>query len=302
MPSKQFRGIFGIPATPFNQDETIDTRSLESVLSFTVESGCQGMAVPIMASEYQSLTDSERKTVVETAVRVVGGRIPVVAGVTGVSNVHAIELARHAEGAGADAVIALPPFSLPPSLEEVERFFHELDDAVGVPVFIQNHSAGLALNPHTLARICMDNPNVSYIKEETRFAGRTATAAMDLAGDACAGVMGGMSCRFLVSEFRRGECGNMPGSHWGDIVSVIWNKLEEGDEAAAREMHTRLLPLLNFELMNGMPAFKEILVRRGVIATTVIRSPGRNDLDRHDIEELDLLLSEIDDLLTWKPA
>ncbi len=300
MPSKQLRGIFGIPATPFNQDETIDTKSLESVLNFTVESGCHGMAVPIMASEYQSLTDVERKMVVETAVRVVGGRIPVVAGVTGVSNVHAIELARHAEGAGADAVIALPPFSIPPSLGEVERFFHELGDAIGIPVFIQNHMAGYAMGGEALAKICRENPNVSYIKEETRFAGRSATATMELAGDACAGIMGGMSCRFLVSEFRRGECGNMPGSQWGDIVSVIWDKLEEGDEATAREMHTRLLPLLNFELMNGLPAFKEVLVRRGVIATTVIRSPGRNDLDRQDVEELDLLLSEIDDLLTWK--
>ena len=301
MPSKQFRGIFGIPATPFNPDETIDGRSLESVLNFTVDSGCHGVSVPVMASEYQSLTDVERKMIVETAVRVVGGRVPVVAGVTGASNVHAIELARHAEGAGADAVIAMPPFSIPPSLEEVERFFHELGDAVGIPVFIQNHSVGRALDAHTLARICTENPNVSYIKEETRFAGRTATAAMALAGDACAGVMGGMSCRFLVSEFRRGECGNMPGSQWGDVVSVVWNKLEEGDEAAAREIHTRLLPLLNFELMNGMPAFKEVLVRRGVIATGTVRSPGRHDLDRHDMEELDVLLAEIDDLLTWRP-
>ena len=302
MPAKQFRGIFGIPATPFNEDETIDTRSLESVLNFTVESGCHGMAVPVMASEYQSLTDDERKLIVETAVRVVNGRVPVVAGVSGVSNIHSIALARHAEDAGADAVIALPPFSLPPSPAEVERFFLQLGAAVGIPVFIQNHPAGYPLSAEALARICRARPNVFYIKEETRFAGRTATRAMELAGDACPGVMGGMSCRFLISEYRRGECGNMPGSHWGDVVSVIWNRLEAGDEAGARQMHTRLLPLLNFELMNGMPAFKEVLVRRGVIATATVRSPGRHDLDRHDMEELGILMAEVRDLLTWRPG
>jgi len=301
VPARQLRGIFGIPATPFNEDETIDLRSLESVLHFTVDCGCHGMAVPIMASEYQSLTDDERRLIVETAVRVVDGRIPIVAGVSGASNIHSIALARHAEGAGADAVIALPPVSLPPSLTEVERFYRELGEAVGVPVFIQNHAAGYPLSGEALAKICRENPNVTYIKEETRFAGRTATRAMELAGDACLGVMGGMSCRFLISEYRRGECGNMPGSHWGDVVSVIWNRLEAGDEASARRMHARLLPLLNFELMNGMPAFKEVLVRRGVIATGTVRSPGRHDLDRHDVEELDVLMAGIDDLLTWRP-
>jgi len=298
--SKQLRGIYGIPATPFNQDETLDRKGLESVLRFTVESGCQGMAVPIMASEYQSLTDEERRLVVETAVRVVDGRIPVVAGVTGVSNVHAIELARHAEGAGADAVIAMSPFSAPSAPGETERFFQEISRAIGIPVFIQNHLVAGGLGPEALAKICRDNPNVSYIKEETRFAGRQATRTMELAGDACAGIMGGMSCRHLVAEFRRGMCGNMPGSHWGDVVSVVWNKLEEGDEAGARENLTRLQPLLNFELMGGMVAFKEVLVRRGVIASNTVRSPGAHPLDRHDMEELTALLAGIDDLLTWK--
>ncbi|MBT3994397.1 MAG: hypothetical protein HOF01_01205 [Chloroflexi bacterium] len=59
----QYRGIYGIPATPFNEDETLDIRSLESVLDFSVENGCHGIVMPVMASEYQALTDTERKQV-----------------------------------------------------------------------------------------------------------------------------------------------------------------------------------------------------------------------------------------------
>ena len=80
----QYRGIYGIPATPFHEDDTLDTRSLESVLHFSVENGCHGIVMPVMASEYHSLTDVERKQVFDITTKVVNKRIPTVAGITGV--------------------------------------------------------------------------------------------------------------------------------------------------------------------------------------------------------------------------
>ena len=61
--AEPYRGIYGIPAIPFNEDESLDTRSLESVLEFSVDNGCHGIVMPVMASEYQALTDTERRTV-----------------------------------------------------------------------------------------------------------------------------------------------------------------------------------------------------------------------------------------------
>ena len=75
----QYRGIFGIPATPFNEDETLDVHSLESVLNFSVESGCHGIVMPVMASEYQSVTDVERRKIFDVTTKIVNGRIPTVA-------------------------------------------------------------------------------------------------------------------------------------------------------------------------------------------------------------------------------
>ena len=65
----QYRGIYGIPATPFNEDETLDVRSLESVLNFSVENGCHGIVMPVMASEYQSLTDVERRKIFDVTTK-----------------------------------------------------------------------------------------------------------------------------------------------------------------------------------------------------------------------------------------
>jgi len=301
--SVQYRGIYGIPATPFNDDETLDVRSLKSVLEFSVDNGCHGIVMPVMASEYQALTDTERRQVFDITTKVVANRIPTVAGVSGISSIHSIELAKYAEGAGFDSIIAMPPFNISrPSTAEVLTFFEQLSDAVNIPIWIQNHSLGAPLSAVQLAELCENVENVSYVKEETVFAAQLTTALLDQAGDSVKGVMGGLGCKFLISEYNRGMCGNMPASHFGDIHSKIWDLLEAGDEAAAREIHTRMAPLNNFESLYGMRAFKEVLYRRGVISSPTTRTPGKQELDRFDLAEYDALLASIDDLLIWKAS
>jgi 4-hydroxy-tetrahydrodipicolinate synthase len=153
-----------------------------------------------------------------------------------------------------------------------------------------------------VAELCENVENVSYVKEETVFAAQLTTVLLEQAGDSVKGVMGGMGCKFLISEYNRGMCGNMPASHFGDIHSKIWDLLESGDESAAREIHTRMAPLNNFESLYGMRAFKEVLYRRGVISSPTTRTPGKQELDRFDLAEYDALLASIDDLLIWKAS
>jgi dihydrodipicolinate synthase/N-acetylneuraminate lyase len=300
--SEQYRGIYGITATPFNEDETFDIRSLESVINFSVENGCHGIVMPVMASEYHVLTDSERRLIFETTTRIVDNRVPTVAGVTGVTNIHSIELAKHAQEVGFDSVIAMPPYSAKPSTAEIVTYFEQLDAAIDIPIWIQNHSGGAPLSAAQLVELCKNVEKVSYVKEETALAAQLTTSLLEQAGDSVDGVMGGMGCKYLVSEFNRGMCGNMPASHFGDVHSNIWNLLEAGDEAQAREIQTRMAPLNNYESLYGTKAFKEILFRRGVITSPTTRSPGRKYLDKYDMAEYDVLLAGIDDLLTWKAS
>ena len=299
-PGAPFRGIYGIPPTPFNEDESLDRNSLESVLHFTVESGCHGVVMPVMVSEFEVLTDEERKEIVETTVSVVAGRVPVVAGVTGVANAHSIGLAKHAQDAGVDAVIAMPPHSRATTESEVVRFFHELGAAVDLPVFVQNFGGAYAMPTPTLAKLIHDVPNVSYVKEEGSEPLQAATRIIEAAGDDILGVMGGFGARMLIDEWRRGEAGNMPASHYGDVHSRIWNLLEEGDEKGARAIYERILPLV---LHDNLMVIKEIFVRRGVIANNTMRSPyGITAPDRHGWDEIDYLHAHASDLFTWKKS
>lgn len=299
MTSKTFRGIFAIPPTPFNPDETLDAKSLDSILNFTVDAGSHGIVTPVMASEYQVLNDEERHLITRRAIDVSGGRIPVVIGVTSMSAAHSIFLAERAEDTGADAVIAMPPHSRTPSRDEIIKFFEELGSAISIPIFIQNHSLGYGMNSGTLIEVMEKSSNVDYLKEETTYAGQVATQVIEKAGQICKGVMGGTSGRWVPAEFNRGMCGNMPASHMTDVLSSIWNKLESGDLDGGREDHNRFLPLISFENVHGVEAFKEVLVRRGVIESATVRSPGRHMMDNHDLIELDRLMADVSDLMTW---
>ena len=300
MADKQFRGIFAIPPTPFNPDETLDSKGLDSILNFTVDAGAHGIVMPVMASEYQALDDGERHVIAERAVAISNGRIPVVVGVTGVSTSHTIALSRHAQDTGADAVIAMPPHGRAPSRDEAIKFFDDLGRALSIPVFNQNHNLGYGMDAETIVKVMRNSPNVDYLKEETTYAGQVTTQVIENAGDACKGVMGGTSGRWITAEFNRGQCGNMPASHMADVLSAIWNKLEAGDLDGGRADHNRVLPLISFENVYGVEAFKEVLVRRGVIESATVRSPGRHGMDRHDLKELDRLLAAISDLMTWR--
>src|SRR5919202_2387965 len=108
------------------------------------------------------------------------------------------------------------------------------------------------------------------------------SAVRELAGPAVEGIMGGMSGRYLLEEYRRGACGTMPACEVADAHVRVWDALERGDEAEARRLHTMLLPLLNYEAMYSFSVYKEVLVRRGVMASARTRVPGVGVLDEEN--------------------
>src|SRR5665811_1245664 len=108
----------------------------------------------------------------------------------------------------------------------------------------------------------------------------------------------GHTGRYLLEEYRRGACGTMPACEVADAHVLVWEALERRDETEARRLHTRLLPLLNFEAMYSFTVYKEVLLRRGVIASARTRVAGAGHLDAESRRELDLLLRDLEPLLT----
>jgi 4-hydroxy-tetrahydrodipicolinate synthase len=298
--NNRFRGVFAIPPTPFDDAGNVDEASLRRCVDFCVEAGAHGILAPVNASESIALTDAERLRVADILVEQAAGRVPVVVGVSGASTAASVLYARAAVRSGADAVMAMPPYVKHPPADEISDFYAVVARAAqGLPVWIQDYVApvGTPMSASLLVRLLQEIPGVDYLKEETALAPQMMSQVRELAGASLRGVMGGMAGRYLLEEYRRGACGTMPACEVADVHVQVWDALERGDAEEARRLHTRLLPLLNYEAMYSFTIYKEVLVRRGVIASARTRVPGAGRLDAENHRELDLLLEDLSPLM-----
>jgi len=289
--TQTMRGIFPVLQTPLDANGELDEASFRREVAFAIEAGAHGLVYPVLASEFQFLSDRERRRMVATAVGEAAGQIPVVVGVAGPCAAVAVEHASHAAQVGADAVIALPPYIAQASQEEILAYYRAIAQAAERPVFVQHSHPGMA--PPFLVRLLREVEHIRYIKEETPPSAHNISAVLDAVGEECWGVFGGALGRWMISEMRRGACGFMPATETTDVYVQIWDAFQSGDEAEARRIFNRLLPLINLAGLLGMRPLLEVLVRRGVLRTTLMRTPGRPELDQDDRRELDAILEDI---------
>ncbi len=304
------RGVFSIPVTPFNEDGSVDYESLRRCVAYCVEAGAHGIVMPVNASEGPRLTDEERDEVLRVGVATVGGAVPVVAGASGVSVEHCLVRARVAVECGADSIMAMPCNGMGGGQETFD-LFGALAEATGLPVWLQNNKppTGPTIPTPTIIQIIEEIPNARLLKEESLLPGNVMTTIFEACGEKVESIMGGMGGRYLLGEYRRGGAGTMPAGHITEAHVALWNALEAGGVDAqgqqvvsseARRMFNRLLPSLNFEFFFGVTTYKQAFWRRGIIKTPTTRQPGSKPFDRYDGEELDAILDELSDLLTWR--
>ncbi|MCL5997282.1 MAG: dihydrodipicolinate synthase family protein [Chloroflexi bacterium] len=297
--TQPWRGIFVIVVTPFTEGYELDETSLRREIRFCIEAGAHGLVGPANASEFTTLSDDERRRWIEIVVSEAGHQIPVIAATTSGHALPTIALSQYAQRAGADGIMAMPPHILHPDAAGCYEYYKALSNALEIPICIQNYIApiGTPMGPDLLARMCRDLQHVDYIKEETLPEPRQISATITASADHCKGVFGGQGGIYLPDEHRRGAAGNMPACQATDVQVAIWQKLESGDENGARKLFNQLLPLINFERLYGLAVYKEVLFRRGVIASRVCRAPGQQ-LDHNDRNELDAILKDIVPMFT----
>ena len=192
-------------------------------------------------------------------------------------------------------MIALPPYPGQPGRDELLSYYRAIAEAAGRPVFIQHTHAGM--DAAFIERLLRDIPNVEYVKEESDPSAHQISALVARCGAVSSGVFGGAHGRWMLSELRRGATGFMPATELTDVHVQIWDAWQAGNRERAREVFNRLLPLINLLGLLGLPACKEVLVRRGVFGSTATRVPGSPRLDDEDHRELDAVLANLQPLL-----
>lgn len=294
-----WRGIFAIPMTPFDENDQIDEEALRAEIQFCIESKVAGLCVPVMVSEFRLLSEDERKLMIRIPVEMckpVG--VPVVANCAAVNMPLAVNYARYAEEVGADAVIAMPPYVLQTDFDSIYAYYKAISDAVSIPVWVQNASVA-PLSADQIIQLCSEIENISWVKQEVSPSTHTISALLERQSPHIEGVMGGAGGRFLMTEYARGVDGCIVACEFCDILQRIWDMLDGGDVAQAEDLFDRVLPGIVLEGLMGMAYAKEIMVRRGVLKNNRIRNQS-NVLDKHDLIEIDRVLRRLESDFVWK--
>jgi 4-hydroxy-tetrahydrodipicolinate synthase len=135
-------GLVHAPLTPFTGGK-IDLEIFEKALDFHIANGAEGLAIQTHTGESVSLPVTERKAILEFAIRKVEGRVPVVANVSEAGTGIAVDLAKHAKAAGAQALMASVPYYWTPPDSMLVQHFGEIGGA-GLPLFLYNSPAEMA--------------------------------------------------------------------------------------------------------------------------------------------------------------
>jgi 4-hydroxy-tetrahydrodipicolinate synthase len=292
------RGVFIIAATPFAHDGTLDLKSLERLIGFYIDAGVHGITILGMMGEAQKLTHDEARLVVRTTLRQVAGEVPVVVGVssTGLANLAA--LTSDAMALGAAAVMAAPPSGLATD-EQIEGYLHQLCQAIGeeVPIVLQDYpqATGVHVSVSLFNRLIDDLPQIKVLKHEDcpglgKLSRIRTSAERD--GRRRVAILVGNGGLYYPLELARGADGAMTGFAYPEVLVEVYERFAAGRQEDAFDLFDAYLPLIRYEQQPGigLAIRKEILHRRGIIASAALRPPGAR-LDALDRAELDQLVA-----------
>ena len=167
-----FRGSMPALVTPF-KDGAVDEDAFRKLIDWVIESGQHGLVPVGTTGESPTLSHDEHRKVVEICIAEARGRVPVIAGAGSNNTREAVELAKHAEKAGADGVLIVTPYYNKPNQEGLYQHFKAVDAAVGIPIVIYNipPRSVIDMSVDTMKR-CYELKNVVGVKDATGNIGR----------------------------------------------------------------------------------------------------------------------------------
>ena len=156
MAIEQFTGILAAVVTPFSADgSAVDEAGIRRQADHILGNGVHGLVPGGSTGEFTTLTIAERKRAAECYIEAAAGRGPVVVGTGALYTADTVELSKHANGAGAAAVMVVPPFYDRPSWDELLAHFGAVSDAIDIPIMYYNlpSNTGVDLTPEQFAEL-----------------------------------------------------------------------------------------------------------------------------------------------------
>jgi 4-hydroxy-tetrahydrodipicolinate synthase len=291
MQQQDWAGVFPAITTPFLDDLSIDHDRLAKHVTWLADTGCRGIIPLGSLGESATLTFDEKISILETCKRALGDRVPLVAGIAGLSTAECVSLAKRAAHAGCDGLMVLPPYVYKGDWCESKAHFEAVIGATPLSCMLYNNpiAYGTDVTPAQLRELGRQ-PNLHAVKESSGDV-RRVTAVREMNGDRFV-VFAGMDDMILES-LPMGATGWVAGLvNALPVESVALFELgRDGRWDEARALYEWFLPLLR---LDTVPKFVQLikLVQSEMGQGNAAVRPPRLELEGSELAEARSLIRE----------
>jgi 4-hydroxy-tetrahydrodipicolinate synthase len=271
----RIRGVIPAVTTPFHEDGSLDQEVFQKEMQFMVEAGAHGVCVGGSTGEGHTLDTQELQTIWKAAVKDVGGKMPVVAGVIINSTRQAVERCQMARDAGVIALQVTPPYYVfKPSEDALLEHFRTISEKSGLPVIIYNVVPWCYLSPALLARIMREVPGVVGVKQSNGDLKLFADLLVELPKGKL--VFTAVDA-LLYPSFMLGAHGTIAALPTAIPAATValWNAVRSADHKRALSLHEAMLGLWNTIACDDLPACVKYVQSLQGMPLTQPRAPMR---------------------------
>ncbi|MDY0872531.1 4-hydroxy-tetrahydrodipicolinate synthase [Dongia rigui] len=237
-----FKGSMTALVTPF-RNGAVDEAAFQKFVDWQIKEGIDGVVPVGTTGECPTVSHEEHHRIVELAIEVAKGRVPVIAGTGSNSTQEAIDLTRHAEKAGADAALVVLPYYNRPTPEGQFQHFKAIHDATNLPIIIYNvpPRSAVDMSIDTMKR-CAELPRVIGVKDATADLARPARTKLAIGADFCQ--LSGEDATALPFLAQGGVgCISVTSNVAPKLTSQMHAAWRAGDLKKAMEINERLMPV-----------------------------------------------------------
>lgn len=293
--TSQAQGVYPIAPTPFLEDGTIDTSSIDRLVDFYLSCGSTGLTVLGQLGEAPKLEHSESVAVAKQMIRRANG-LPVVVGVSAPGFAAMRQLTREVMEAGAAGVMIAPPNTLRTD-DQIVGYYRQAVEAIGadVPFVLQDYplTFSVQITPKVIRTIVEELPSCVMLKHEDwpGLEKISALRAWESKGEMRhIAILCGNNGLFLDYEMERGADGANTGYAFPDMLCDVVRLWNSGEREQMHDLFDAHLPLLRYEQQPGvgLSVRKYILMRRGLIQCAAQRRPAApfTDKTRTEVDHL----------------
>ena len=290
-------GVHFMMPTVFNDEDSIDIKSMHSVCKFAKNSGCKGLVLLGVMGEAHRLSEHERNFLIEEISQLSKelGLILTI-GASAESGYLATSYAATASESGAEQVMVAPPIMKKPNENVLFRYYEDINNSIekNTRIVIQDlpEQSGVYMSPQFMVDLHKNLDKVNSIKLEdpptpSKISKIDKLRSKDLK------IFGGLGGLFFLEELKRGASGTMTGFAFTEILVEIYDLFSKDKITEAKDVFYKWLPLIRYENTAGISLSirKEILRKRKITSYSNVRYPSPA-MDEDDKKELDFILRD----------